>query len=114
MSPRKGPAENSNAKRLARLEFPPGPKDQPLKSHVRMSNRCSLGTGVVNKNSLFVDRLGAGLGTQSFLQKLVSSHGRLVWREWATGICGVNSRCPLTDLNQVCPQMRPIPSTACC
>lgn len=68
--------------RLAGLEFPPGLQEQPLKSHVGMSNHCSPEMGVVNKNSLFVGRLGGGLGTQSFLQKLVSSHIRLVSQGW--------------------------------
>lgn len=78
--------------RLAGLVFPSGLQDQPLKSHVGMSNRCSPGTGVVNKNSLFMGRLTGGLGNT-----------RMVSWGWDTengplGFVGLTASAPLLTI----------------
>ena len=103
MSPRKRPAEHSGAKWLAKLEFPPGLKDQPSQITCKDEQSLFPWDGGRKQEQLVRGQAWGRTGTQSFLQKLVSSYSRLVRSEGATGICGVNSQCPLTDLNKSIP-----------
>ena len=73
MSPKRRPAEHSDAKWLAKLEFPPGLKDQP--SQITCKDEPSLfpWDGGRKQEQLVRGQAWGRTGTQSFLQKLVSS-----------------------------------------
>ena len=71
--PKRRPAEHSGAKWLAKLEFPPGLKDQP--SQITCKDEPSLfpWDGGRKQEQLVRGQAWGRTGTHSFLQKLVSS-----------------------------------------
>lgn len=80
MSPRRGPAEHSDAKWLAGFEFPPGLKDRPSQITCRDEQSLFSWEEGRKQEQPVRGQRGGRRGYQSFLQNLVS-YTRLVSQE---------------------------------